>query len=102
MRDMRPFGDFDDRIVCRGRFGDILGKIQVPTLLIYGEGDRRAPVQIGHELHDQIPNAKLSIIPAARTGLPGRPATPSTPRYGSFCGHSPRMRSPGTCGLPAN
>ena len=66
MRDMRPFGvtsmtesfaEVDSR--------DILGKIEVPTLLIYGEGDRRAPVQIGHELHDPIPNAKLSIIPAA-------------------------------------
>jgi pimeloyl-ACP methyl ester carboxylesterase len=43
----------------------VLTQIAVPTKLIYGEADRRAPVQIGHQLHAQIPNSELAIIPGA-------------------------------------
>ncbi|CAN5489340.1 alpha/beta fold hydrolase [soil metagenome] len=66
MREMRPLGvlsmmeafaNVDSR--------DILPQINVPVKLIYGEADRRAPVHIGHELHAQIPNAELAIIPGA-------------------------------------
>jgi pimeloyl-ACP methyl ester carboxylesterase len=66
MREMRPegvltmmeaFATVDAR--------DILPQIAVPTLLIYGEGDRRAPVQIGQELHAKIPNSELVVIPGA-------------------------------------
>jgi pimeloyl-ACP methyl ester carboxylesterase len=66
MREMRPqgvlsmmdaFAEVDSR--------DILPQISVPTKLIYGEADRRAPVQIGQQLHAQIPNSELAIIPGA-------------------------------------
>jgi pimeloyl-ACP methyl ester carboxylesterase len=66
MREMRPkgvlamtetFASVDSR--------DVLPQIAVPTKLIYGEADRRAPVQIGHQLHAQIPNSELAIIPGA-------------------------------------
>ena len=54
---MEAFAEVDSR--------DILPKITVPALLIYGEADRRAPVQIGHQLHAQIPNSQLAVIPGA-------------------------------------
>ena len=42
---------------------DLLPHIDVPTLLIYGDVDRRSPVAIGEELHAQIPGSKLVVIP---------------------------------------
>jgi pimeloyl-ACP methyl ester carboxylesterase len=66
MRDMRPHGV----TTMTGAFAnvdsrDILPQIDVPVLLIYGEGDRRAPVHIGQQLHAQIPHSKLVVIPGA-------------------------------------
>lgn len=66
MRQMRPTG-----VTCMTEVfasvdsRDILPQIDVPVKLIYGEADRRAPVHIGHQLHAQIPNSELAIIPGA-------------------------------------
>lgn len=43
----------------------VLPIIQVPTLLIYGEQDVRAPMDVAQEMHRAIPGAKLVVIPGA-------------------------------------
>jgi pimeloyl-ACP methyl ester carboxylesterase len=42
---------------------DVLPKIDIPTLLIYGEADQRSPVSIGRELHAAIPGSRLVVLP---------------------------------------
>jgi pimeloyl-ACP methyl ester carboxylesterase len=63
MRDFRPAGlraianasaDADLR--------DVLPRIDVPTLLLYGDADMRSPVAIGAELHARIPHSKLVVL----------------------------------------
>jgi pimeloyl-ACP methyl ester carboxylesterase len=43
----------------------LLPKIKVPTLLVWGEADKRSPMSVAHQFHDAIPGAKLEIIPKA-------------------------------------
>jgi pimeloyl-ACP methyl ester carboxylesterase len=43
---------------------DALPRIQVPTLLLYGELDQRSPLQVATELQARIPAAKLVVIPS--------------------------------------
>ena len=43
----------------------LLPTIRVPTLLVWGEEDRRAPLTVAHQLRDAIPGARLAIIPGA-------------------------------------
>jgi pimeloyl-ACP methyl ester carboxylesterase len=43
--------------------GDVLSRIDVPTLLLYGEQDARSPVHVGRALHDGIPESSLVILP---------------------------------------
>lgn len=45
--------------------GDLLPSIDVPTLLLWGENDRRSPIRIAQQLHAAIPAAELAIIPNA-------------------------------------
>ena len=42
---------------------DVLPRIQIPTLLLYGELDERSPLQVSTELQARIPAAKLVVIP---------------------------------------
>ena len=42
---------------------DVLPRIQVPTLLLYGDADQRAPVQVAEDLHAKIPTSRLVILP---------------------------------------
>ncbi|MGH8993022.1 MAG: alpha/beta fold hydrolase [Acidimicrobiia bacterium] len=42
---------------------DVLPRIDIPTLLLYGELDQRAPLPIAGELRDCIPAARLAVIP---------------------------------------
>jgi pimeloyl-ACP methyl ester carboxylesterase len=44
---------------------DLLPRIAVPTLLIWGELDTRSPVSVAREFEQAIPNAKLVLIPDA-------------------------------------
>lgn len=41
---------------------DVLPRIDVPTLLIYGDADKRSPVSVGEELHALIPGSRLVVI----------------------------------------
>jgi pimeloyl-ACP methyl ester carboxylesterase len=42
---------------------DMLPTIDVPTLLVYGDADQRAPVAVGEAIHEQIPGSRLVVIP---------------------------------------
>ncbi len=42
---------------------DVLPKIQVPTLLLCGEADRRSPLRVAHALHAAIPTSRMIVLP---------------------------------------
>ena len=44
---------------------DLLPRIDVPTLLLWGDDDRRSPMDVAEQLHAAIPGAELAIIPNA-------------------------------------
>jgi pimeloyl-ACP methyl ester carboxylesterase len=44
---------------------DLLAEIDVPTLLLWGEADRRSPLEVAKQFHAVIPGAKLAMIPNA-------------------------------------
>jgi pimeloyl-ACP methyl ester carboxylesterase len=44
---------------------DLLPVIRVPTLLLWGEHDRRSPIHVAEQFHAAIAGAELAIIPAA-------------------------------------
>jgi pimeloyl-ACP methyl ester carboxylesterase len=41
---------------------EVLPSIDVPTLLVHGDVDQRAPLRIAEELHARIPGSKLVVI----------------------------------------
>jgi pimeloyl-ACP methyl ester carboxylesterase len=41
----------------------VLCRIDVPTLLVYGDHDVRSPVEVGRALHDGIPGSSLVVLP---------------------------------------
>lgn len=44
---------------------DLLPTIRVPTLLLWGEADKRSPISVAHQMRSSIPSARLTIIPRA-------------------------------------
>jgi pimeloyl-ACP methyl ester carboxylesterase len=42
---------------------DVLPRIEVPTLLLYGELDTRSPLPVAEELHREIPGSQLVVLP---------------------------------------
>jgi len=44
---------------------DLLPRIEAPTLLIWGDDDRRSPLSIAHQLRNAIADATIAVIPAA-------------------------------------
>ncbi len=42
---------------------DVLPRIDVPTLLLYGDADRRSPLHVAEQLHAEIPGSTLAVIP---------------------------------------
>lgn len=42
---------------------DVLPLIEVPTLLLYGDADRRSPMDIAEDLHAKIPTSELVVMP---------------------------------------
>ena len=44
---------------------DLLPRIAVPTLLIWGELDSRSPLSVARQFEHAIPNTKLVVIPGA-------------------------------------
>jgi len=44
---------------------DLLPKIHVPTLLVWGDADVRSPMTVAHQMRDAIPDARIAVIPGA-------------------------------------
>jgi pimeloyl-ACP methyl ester carboxylesterase len=64
---MSEFHPVGYRVMIRG-FAEadlryVLPSIDVPTLLLYGDADRRSPLSVAHELHAKIPRSRLAILP---------------------------------------
>lgn len=51
--------------LARADTRDLLPSIRAPTLLIWGEADKRSPIRVAYQLRDAIPGSKLKIIPRA-------------------------------------
>jgi pimeloyl-ACP methyl ester carboxylesterase len=46
-------------------FRDVLPHVRVPTLLIWGDSDKRSPLTAGEAMRDAIPGSRLVVIPSA-------------------------------------
>jgi pimeloyl-ACP methyl ester carboxylesterase len=44
---------------------DLLPNIRVPTLLIWGDADKRSPMRVAYQMRDAIPTARLAVISGA-------------------------------------
>ncbi len=42
---------------------DVLPRIEVPTLLLYGDADPRSPLSVAEDLHAAIPTSRLVVLP---------------------------------------
>lgn len=49
--------------LAAGDTRDLLPKVTAPTLLIWGDADKRSPMTIAHQLEHALPAAKLAVIP---------------------------------------
>jgi len=50
-------------VMAEADLGDLLARIAVPTLLIWGELDARSPLRVAREFEKAIPGAQLVVIP---------------------------------------
>jgi pimeloyl-ACP methyl ester carboxylesterase len=53
------------RAAAEADLRDMLARIAVPTLLVYGDRDLRAPPAVAEELHAAIPGSRLVFLPGA-------------------------------------
>jgi pimeloyl-ACP methyl ester carboxylesterase len=51
------------RSVAESDLRDVLPRIGVPTLLLYGDKDVRAPLNVAEDLHAAIPSSRLVVMP---------------------------------------
>jgi pimeloyl-ACP methyl ester carboxylesterase len=64
MCDSRPAGLMPMlRAFAHADLRDALPGITVPTLLLYGAEDTRAPLPVAHALHEAIPRSELRVLP---------------------------------------
>ncbi len=62
-----------DGVVERAAVVDELAGIRVPTLVIVGEQDAAAPLQLGERIRAGIPGSRLITVPAGHTSPVERP-----------------------------
>ncbi|MDZ7680018.1 MAG: alpha/beta hydrolase [Acidimicrobiales bacterium] len=64
MSDIRPAGTrMMAEALAASDQREILGSIDAPALLVYGDQDIRSPVEIGEELHEALSNSTLTVLP---------------------------------------
>jgi pimeloyl-ACP methyl ester carboxylesterase len=51
------------RAMAKADLREVLPRINVPTLLLYGDADVRSPLAVAEELHAQIPDTTLVVLP---------------------------------------
>jgi pimeloyl-ACP methyl ester carboxylesterase len=49
--------------LAAGDTRELLSMVSVPTLLIWGDADKRSPIDVAHQLEMMIPGATLAVIP---------------------------------------
>ena len=59
------------RAMAKADLHDVLPRINVPTLLIYGDADVRSTLSVAEELHSRIPASKLVVLAGAVTAQHG-------------------------------
>ena len=78
------------------RLGDQLGRIRVPTAIVWGQQDRVIPLWVGKRLQQAIPGATLNVVPGARHFTPEkRRAKSRTPSRGCWRDSPPSQTSSG-------
>jgi len=67
MLDVRPAGMRPmAQAFAEADLREVLPRIQVPTLLLYGDADQRSPLEgVAHDLHAKIPGSRLVVLPRA-------------------------------------
>jgi len=50
------------RAFAQADLREVLPRINIPVLLIYGDSDKRSPLHIAKEMHENIPASKLVIL----------------------------------------
>ena len=66
MREFHPVGlRANSRAFAEADLRGVLPDVAVPTLLLYGDSDVRAPPNVAQDLHARIPGSKLVVIPGA-------------------------------------
>lgn len=64
MFEVRPAGTrVMGHALAEGDLRDVLAQIAVPTLLLYGDADQRAPRTVWEPLHAEIPASTLVLLP---------------------------------------
>ncbi len=48
---------------ARADLREVLPRIHVPTLLLYGDADQRSPLNVAEDLHARIPASKMVVLP---------------------------------------
>jgi pimeloyl-ACP methyl ester carboxylesterase len=66
MREFHPAGlRANSRAFAEADLRDVLPHVAVPTLLLHGDRDVRAPSNVAQDLHAKIPGSSLVVIPGA-------------------------------------
>jgi pimeloyl-ACP methyl ester carboxylesterase len=66
MREFHPAGlRANSRAFAQADLRDVLPRVAVPTLLLYGDQDVRAPANVADDIHAGIHGSKLVVIPGA-------------------------------------
>jgi pimeloyl-ACP methyl ester carboxylesterase len=65
MSDFHPVGFRAMSRAVTPDFSGILPTIRVPTLLVWGDDDKRSPLSAARRMHDAIPASNLVVIPNA-------------------------------------
>jgi esterase/lipase len=64
--------DFMSYIVSDTSLSDVIGRIEVPTLLVYGRNDLIAPVEVGEFIYNEISTSaedkELLVLEESRHG----------------------------------
>ena len=64
MSEIRPSGIRTmAHAVAESDLRDVLPRVEVPTLLLYGDADERSSLHVAKELHDRIPGSTLTVMP---------------------------------------
>jgi pimeloyl-ACP methyl ester carboxylesterase len=72
------------RALAEADLRDVLARIAVPTLLLYGDKDVRAPLSVAQDLHARIPGSRLVILPGVGHMSSVEAAEPFTTEVRSF------------------